>query len=448
MSTPAIKICLLLLVILLFCFVPITHQTDKPKLDAPLHSFPANFYWGASTAAYQVEGDNTNNWSVAEPEVANQKAANAQTHLGSLLNWPAIKDQASNPNNYISGKGDNSVELYPQDITLAKSLNLNSYRFSIEWSRIEPEPGTYDQAAITYYKNLLNTLHGQHIEPFVTLWHFTLPTWVADQGGWTNKKTINLYNEYVHTVVTALSEQVTYWITLNEIEVYANQSYLSGIWTPYQHNIVNYLKVTNNLIAAHKAAYDTIKAINPNAQVGLAKNNTYYSPYKNRAINVLTTTFLNWWGNEYILNQIEDKEDFIGLNYYIYNEVNFFHRIKTGAPVSDMGWELHPEGLYLNLKNLAQYKKPVIITEEGLADASDSKRAEYIKDSITAMQKAMDEGVDVRGYLHWSLLDNFEWAEGYWPRFGLIAVDRSTLTRTIRPSAQTYADLIKQLTPP
>lgn len=387
-----------------------------------LTKFPKNFYWGAATASHQVEGDNFNDWSVWEEENAER-----------------LSKKSGHPvSNHISGRATNHYKLYEQDLNLAKSLNLNAFRFSIEWSRIEPEHGMINDAAIEHYQKVVKACLDRGIEPFVTLWHWTHPIWFRDHGGWENNKAIDYYLKYVEKIVRALPE-VKYWITLNEPGVYINKSYRQGDWPPQKRNIISYFTVTNRLISAHRQAYKLIKTISPNSQVGVANHLTYFEGFRPLVKPA------SWWANDHFINKIQDAQDFIGLNYYFH--VRLIGNEK-GERFSDMGWELYPEGLYKVLENLKKFNKPIYITEHGLADKEDENRAWYIEESLKWVKKAIDDGVDVRGYLHWSLLDNFEWADGFWPRFGLIAVDyQNSFKRTIRSSAHIYSKLIKDYTP-
>ena len=380
--------------------------------------FPEGFLWGAATSAHQVEGGNFNDWSEWE-----KKSAQAE--------------------NYISGRACDHYNLYEQDFDIAKSLGHNAHRFSIEWSRVEPEQGKFNEAELGHYCRVISALRERGLEPFVTLWHFTLPLWAAEQGGWQNKKTAEDFCRYVEKVVGAFKPEVKFWIILNEPDVYPAESYLKGAWPPQKKNIFAYLKVIKNLSKAHKTAYEIIKKIEPEAQVGIAKNNIYFEPYKNKLINLCLKKLADWWCNFYFLNRIKNFQDFIGLNYYFHNLINCGFSKNENKIVSDMGWELYPQGIYYILKDLQKYQKPIYITENGLADSQDQKRAWFIKETLRSVHQAIEEGVDVRGYFHWSLLDNFEWDKGFWPRFGLVEIDYKTLERKVRPSAWEYARICK-----
>lgn len=363
--------------------------------------FPEGFLWGAATSAHQVEGGNFNSWSKWE------------------------KSQKK----YISGKACDHYNRFKQDFDLAKSLNHNAHRFSIEWSRIEPVEGKINQGAIEHYREVLIALKERGIEPFVTLYHWPLPIWLDKKGGWLNPKAPYYFDRYVKIISENLFDHVNFWITINEPNVYASNSYLKGNWPPQGKNIFKYFKVLKSLAKAHKLAYRSLHLIDLECEVGIAKNNIYFE----------RIPFISYFWNKYFLNKIKNYQDFIGLNYYFHSRL-FGNKNKS---VTDMGWEIYPKGIYYVLKKLKGYHKPIYITENGLADVKDERREKFIKDHLFWIHKAIKKKVDVKGYLHWSLIDNFEWDKGFKPRFGLIEVDYKTLERKIRPSAYEYAKICK-----
>lgn len=421
-------------------------------------AFPPNFLWGAATAAHQVEGGNYNDWSEWEKENA-QKLANtakerlmAQTkYLGTILGWNKIKTQAKNPQNYLSGLTCDHYHKFKEDFDLAKKLNHNAHRFSVEWSRVEPQKGKFNENEIEHYREVIQALRERQMEPFVTLWHFTLPVWVAHQGGWENPKTIADFTNFVEKIVTVFKNEVKFWITLNEPMVYAGGAFFEGMMPPQKRNILSYLRVLGNLEKAHRATYQAIKKTDPQVQIGIAKNNVYFEAYQNRFFNRFLKKLADGWWNYYFLDRISTAGngsrkllDFIGLNYYFHNRINFGFNKNENQIISDLGWELYPKGIYHALINLHhRYHLPVYITENGLADARDEKRAWFIRETLKNVQRAISKGVDVRGYFHWSLMDNFEWDKGFWPRFGLIKIDYATQSRQIRQSAWRYAKIIQ-----
>ena len=393
-------------------------------------NFPKDFFWGAATASHQVEGNNHNDWSEWEKSERRIKFLQSKR----LIEKYGLE-------NFISARAADHYNNFQEDFKIAKELGHNATRFSIEWSRIEPEEGHFNEREIEHYKKVIATLKELKIEPFVSIWHWPIPIWLRNKGGWQYKKISDYFARYAEKISTAFGKDVKFWITLNEPEIYASNSYFNGVWPPQKRNLIAYLNVLHNLIKSHRKAYEVIKKINPNAKIGIAKNNIYFEAYQNKIINRLLKKFIDWWWNFYFLNRIKNYQDFIGLNHYFHNRINYGFNKNENKKTSDMGWELYPEAIYYVLKDLKCYNKPIYITENGLADANDKKRGWFIFESLKNVSKAIDEGVDVRGYLHWSLMDNFEWDKGFWPRFGLLEIDYKSLERKIRPSAKFYRDI-------
>lgn len=406
--------------------------------------FPPDFMWGASTASHQVEGGNNNQWTQWEFANASRLAREATKNYAAISPvWEEVRAEATDPRNYISGRSSDHYHLYEKDFDMAKSLGMNAQRISLEWSRIEPAHRQFNEEAIHHYKSVIKAMRARGIEPFVTLWHWTLPHWVAEQGGWKVTKTAYSFKRYVEYVVAHLGNDVTYWVTLNEPEVYADVSYSTGAWPPMERSRAAKLTVLANLASGHKRAYRAIKAANPKARVGIAKHNFAFEAHGINPVNHVIKAMVNKWWNFYFLILIQRYQDYIGVNYYIHSRVNWSRKSNPSELRSDLGWELFPHGMYEVLKDLKYYRKPIYILENGLADRADRYRGWYIRETLKNVRRAMDEGIDVRGYFHWSLLDNFEWDKGYWPRFGLIEVDYKTLKRRLRPSAKEYARIIK-----
>jgi len=363
-----------------------------------------NFYWGSGSSAHQVEGSNKNDFSEGGLDAR---------------------------------KATDHYNLFEKDFDIAKSLNQNAHRFSIEWSRIEPEQGRYDQEAIEHYRKVIMALRDRGLEPFVTLWHFTNPTWID----WRDKKSANYFARFAQTIVNHFKDKVKYWVILNEPEIYSDIAYARGKWptplpkgdTPFGfhvHGIFTAAQVLKNLRTAHIMAYDHCKTIHPTGQFGIATNLVGSGPIGRRIINYL---------NRATLRKIKNKLDFIGLNYYLWVDLLMNKKL----PISDIGWEIYPKGIYKNILSLRKYKKPIFITENGVADAEDKLRTNFIKDHIGWMKKAMEKGADVKGYFHWSLTDNYEWHKGFDARFGLVEINYKTMERKIRPSAYEYAKIIQ-----
>jgi beta-glucosidase len=402
----------------------------------------SEFLWGAATSAYQVEGGNNNDWTEWEKRNAKHLALSARR-----LEYPQyILDNHPNPlqeENYISDRTCDHYHRFREDFDIAKSLGHNAHRFSIEWSRIEPEEGRFNEKEIKHYRSIVGALRSRGLEPFVTIWHWTLPIWLKNKGGVINKNFPAYFRRYSEVIVSALGG-VKFWTTINEPEIYAANSYLVGKWPPQKKNLFSYLATLNNLIESHKLAFGAIKSIRPSAKVGIAKNNIYFEAAGKNPVNRLLKKAADWWWNSGFLEAIKNKLDFIGLNYYFHNRINWGFNKNLNKKTTDMEWEIYPEGIYCVLKDLTKYKLPIYITENGLADMRNAERADFIKEHVRFIEKAEGEGVDVRGYFHWSLLDNFEWDKGFWPRFGLVEVNYKTLVRKIRPSALVYKKIISE----
>jgi len=405
--------------------------------------FPDGFLWGAATSSHQVEGGNVNDWTEWEKKNAKRLAEQAKNHW---QKWQQKKfPEMFEPKNYISGRACDHYNRFSEDFDIAKSLANNAHRFSIEWSRIEPEEGKFNEKEIEHYREVIKALRKRSIEPFVTLWHWTNPVWFAKKGGWQSNKAVKYFVRFAEKIVQELKDDVCFWITINEPLIYNSHFYFVKNWPPEKNcSRLFYFFVLKKLISSHCQVYNIIKETAPNAQVGIAKNQIYFKAYQNKIFNSLLKIIADWWWNNYFLNKTKNHQDFVGLNYYHRNRIKGakFNQ-NENKEVNDLGWEIYPKGIYYVLKNLQKYQKPIYITENGLADAADEKRAKFIKNHLFWMHRAIQEGVDVRGYFYWSLLDNFEWDKGFWPRFGLVEVDLKTLERRVSPSARVYAEICK-----
>lgn len=395
--------------------------------------FPDNFLWGAATSAYQVEGNNSGaDWWQWEIDNGKEKSGAACRHY----------------------------ELYKEDFDLAKSLNHNAHRFSIEWSRIEPEEGVFQEAELRHYIDVVDSLRLRGIEPIVTLHHFTNPRWFSRQGGWLNKKAPEYFTRYCGHVVTALSERVRYWITINEPTVLTAYGYLSGVWPPGLKSPEKGMAVLKTLAAAHVKAYNLIHNIYNKKSaagpfVGFAQFTQAFVPCADTLMNKTAVYLRNKTYNLGFIDCAARRKslDFIGINYYYRHLVHSkkfvfdllsLEQCRDGCkPLqkTSLGWDIYPEGIYDILSGIKKYNLPVIITENGIAASDDNMRWAYIRDHLLNIGRAMDHGVDVRGYLYWSLLDNFEWDKGFTPRFGLVDVDYKTCRRSVRASAVKLSEI-------
>ena len=399
--------------------------------------FPSDFYWGAATASYQVEGGIDN------------------------CDWAKAARDGRVPE---CGRACDHYNRYEQDFDLAKQLGHNAHRFSIEWARIEPQEGQFNERQINHYRAVIKALKNRGIKPYVTIWHFTLPQWFADMGGFENPKAPEYFARYAGVIARELGEELEGLTTINEPLVFAGLGYLKGNWPPFkQFALVNekreltnsgdrelarpernwrayfvYRKVVTNLVNAHKAAYQSIKQAQPHLDVSLVKHVVAYDANWH-PLNQLRAWAQDQFFNHTFLRRVYRHCDSFGLNFY--------HYVKYGDrpdfEKSDMGWEMAPHGIYHALKVLWKYKKPIFVSECGVADHDDSHRGWYIREQIEGVERALEEGIDVRGHMYWSLMDNYEWALGFEKKFGLIEIDYKTLQRKPRSSAWVYKELIE-----
>ncbi len=373
--------------------------------------FPEGFLWGAATAAYQVEGGIENcDWAVAAERGRVPKAGMASDH-------------------YYQ---------FETDFDIAKELGHNAHRFSIEWARIEPQEGQFDHYEIRHYRNVLQALKARGLTPFVTLWHFTLPDWFEKAGGFANKNAPTIFARYCLYVLRNLHEDVTFVQTINEPMVWVSNGYLKGNWPPFKRSLIKYWQVIKNMIRSHNLVYALLKKEFPHLQIGIAKQQMDFISDEKWWSRVRADFARKFWNHRF-LKGIQNYQDFIGVNFY---QTVFFGAHPT-LPKTEMGWDIRPEGIYKVLLELRPYGKPIYITENGIADAEDKNRAAFIHDHLSFVQKAIVDGIDVRGYFHWSLLDNFEWSFGFAKRFGLLEVDYDTMKRKVRKSAKEYAKICK-----
>ena len=408
--------------------------------------FSKNFLWGASISTHQVEGGNHNQWTRWELENAKVLATQAQYHYEGLEVWDNIKVQASTPKNYVSGTAADHFNRYESDFQLAKQLHMNALRSGIEWSRIEPEQGVFDDKALQHYKDYFSKLRDLGITPIVTLWHWTFPTWFDDMGGFEKRKNIKYFTRYIQHIADAMGKDFQYVITINEPTVYTTMSYHEEKWPPAERSRLMTTIVLLNLAKAHRKSYGILKKANKKMKVGLAHNCAYFYAGDNSRLSRISAWLTHRFGNEFFINRVKRHQDFFGLNYYFAKE---FHGTVVHNPhhkTNDLGWDMQPDKVGPLMEQLyTKYKLPILISENGLADMHDKNRQWWIAQTVKAMDGAQKSGVEMIGYIHWSLLDNFEWSEGFWPRFGLVEIDYKTQKRTIRKSAHWYGRLIKTL---
>lgn len=397
--------------------------------------FPEGFYWGAATASYQVEGGIEN------------------------CDWAEAARASRVP---PCGVACDHYHRFETDFDIAKELGHTAHRLSVEWVRIEPEEGQFNMEAVAHYRRVLAALKSRNIKPFVTIWHFTLPLWFSESGGFERRDSPQIFARYAAFVVKELGDLCDHFSTMNEPNVFGSNGWLRGSWPPFKRfaitdliSITNsgriyeaqatkglrplflYLRVMKNLAAAHNAAYHAIKQVSPQTEVSVVKHVIVFAANWN-PFNKLKAAVANYLWTSVFMNRTHHHCDSIGLNYYFYTQFGDARQWKK----TDMDWNFAPEHIYDALMMLARYKKPLFVSEGGLADHDDSDRAEYITKQVAGVWRAIQAGADVRGHLYWSLLDNYEWALGFEKRFGLVAVNYATLERTVRSSAQVYKEII------
>ncbi|MEO1288051.1 MAG: GH1 family beta-glucosidase [Chloroflexota bacterium] len=443
--------------------------------------FPTDFHWGAASAAYQVEGavnDDGRGLSVWDMLVRTPDAI-YRGHTGNVA--------------------CDHYHRYQKDVNLMQEIGLKAYRFSVSWSRVIPEGvGAINEKGIGFYDRLIDALLAANIEPYLTLFHWDYPYALYQKGGWLNPDSPKWFADYTQVIVDALSDRVSYWMTLNEPQVFISLGHQTGEHAPGdEHNLPEITHIMHNVLLAHG---HSVKVIRERAKktpiVGAAPVGTCFAPATNRpedieAARKLTFEATNIWSASLFsdpmffgkypddafeafgstlhelqndgMDIIQQPLDFFGCN--IYQVFGFVETqddgsvsVRTrqshidGYPMSLFDWPLTPEALYWGSKFFYErYKKPIVVTENGISsmdwltlngDVPDYQRIDYMKRYLMSLRDVIDDGVDVRGYMHWSIMDNFEWAEGYKQRFGLIHVDYATQKRTLKQSAYWYRDLI------
>ena len=366
---------------------------------------------------------------------------------------------------------------YREDLAMLAGMHHNAHRFSIEWSRVEPREGEFDGEAINHYRDVVRCCRELGLEPVVTLHHFTLPTWLADRGGVLDPDAPRLFARFAALCTRALGAAVGWWITINEPSVLAVFGYLYGEWPPLQKSNRRFFAALGATARMHAAAYRAVHRVAETGgwpvRVSLAHHERPLhaldprSPL-DRAATVLPNYIFNRWflyvchtgrllppiGHGQKVDGMRGSLDFLGVNFYCEERVRFNPRDPSNLfaqqvpspdlPRSSFGWAIEPDALRRALTRLwAEHRLPIVVTENGVADIDDELRPQFIVDHLGAVCDALSDGVDVRGYLHWSSMDNFEWAEGYSQRFGVISVDRDTMARTPKPSAHVLAEICR-----
>lgn len=415
------------------------------------HHFPRGFLWGTATAAHQVEGNNTNNdW------------------------WAWEHDDGKILGGHKSGLAcDWWGGRWREDFDRAAQGGQNAHRLSVEWSRIEPSPAIWDEDALDHYRQIVKGLRERGLEPMVTLHHFTNPLWLTERAAWETGEAVTLFARFVKKVVRALGDYVDLWCTINEPNVFAYSSFASTTFPPGRNSNALAFRVMGHLVRAHAAAYHAIHAAQPQARVGLAQNVRLFDPARaafppdgwvaNFQFNLFSaavpdaclTGRVRLPGAAVAVPEARGALDFFGLNYYTRDLVAFdlwrpkevFGRrfYPPDAELSDMGFNAHyPEGLYRAVRWARRYRAPIYVTENGTCDAADHLRPKFILEHLRQLWRTVNFNWPVRGYFHWTLVDNFEWERGWHQRFGLWELDLQTQARKPRRSAHLYAEICRE----
>jgi beta-glucosidase len=370
------------------------------------------FLWGAATSAQQVEGDNDGN------------------------DWHDWERTPGSPVVEPAGAACDHVNRYDQDIALLARIGLTCYRFSVEWSRIEPAQGEFSRHWLEHYRAMAECCRQRGLEPVVTMHHFTNPRWVAAAGGWEDPRTATRFARFCATVAEAMGDVVAVAITINEPNIPALLGYESGVFPPGKRDRDARVRVTETFIEGHRQAVEAIRRAHPRLPVGLALAMADWQALPGGERELEETRRLR----EDVFLEAAVGDDFVGVNTYTRHRIGPGGWIgnEPGVELTAAGYEYWPEALEATLRRawaVTGGRTPLIVTEAGIATDDDRRRVEYIDRSVAGMRRALADGIDIRGFIYWSALDNYEWQCGYAQRFGLIAVDRQTHERTVKPSA-------------
>jgi beta-glucosidase len=428
------------------------HSEDRSQLsNGPVQPF----LWGVASSAFQIEGGIENDMTLWERD-------------------GGFRREGRDPR---IGQSTDHWRRWEHDFELLNALGVNSYRFSLEWSRIEPRPGEFNEEAIAVYRRMLERLHEMGIVPMLTLHHFTHPLWFHENSPWHEDASLDSWHRYVEVVADRLLDLAPLVVTFNEPVVWSLAAYGDARFPPGERNLDRMMDALYHMLLAHRWAYEHIKSRYPPTQIGMAKNFIVFKQVRSdsqldRQIKRLLWRFYNMMLPQAFRDNrlafkfplllsydravaLDDAIDFWGINYYYRMHVRF--RLKLGKPFemlflsrsgqgqSDLGWEIYPRGLYRVCRWLKSFEKPLYITENGIAAADDRLRVKFLNTHLEVLKKVIADGYPVRGYYHWSLLDNYEWLEGKAARFGLYRVDYDhDCARSIKPSGRLYRRYINQ----
>ncbi len=438
----------------------------SPSLDTLGKTLPTGFLFGTATSAHQTEGGNVNDWTDFEQGT-----------------YPDGRPHITNGDQ--SGLADDSWNRFDEDLALMQALGVTAYRFSIEWSRLEPEEGVWNAQAMARYREWAVKLRAAGIEPSVTLFHFSLPRWVAAKGGLERPEVADDFAAYARRVGTELGDVVDFWCPINEINIVAAEGWLVGDFPPGNTgDTATRARVMAILLHAHAKmakALREVDVVDANGDgkatlITTAHHVRIFQPATHSALDTAIAGLTDDFENEAVprafatghialtvpgtidlqedVPDLKGSIDVLGLNYYTRDiiradlgsaSLSTMH-YRAGRPTNDQGWDLYPDGLYILLKRFSAYGWPIYILENGLSDQEGTKRSLFLEQHVAALERAVDEGVDVRGYFHWSLMDNFEFADGFWPRFGLYSVDYANdRKRTATPAVATFKRISQNL---
>jgi beta-glucosidase len=420
-----------------------------------------SFLWGVATSAYQLEGASDNDWTEWE-------------RLGRLR----VRGR-------LCGQATGHWDRWRQDLALLPAIGANAYRFSVEWSRVEPSPGVWDEAALRRYAELAAQLGRLGIQPVVTLFHYTHPRWFHGEGGWERPGSVARFASFARRVGEALGGRARIWSILNEPIVFLLGGYLAGVIPPGRRSFREAGFALRHLLEGHAAAAAVLRELDPEARVGIAHNLLDFAPdrperladrllasaaerlYNSALLEAIATGRMDWGvpgeGRvSFPMPDLPGVNDFIGVNYYsrvhlrfssflgaiLGRPGEFSYRDPAARGLTDTGWEIHPEGFDRVLAAAAASARPVLVTENGIATSDDRLRKDFLREHTAILRHRLQSGTRIDGYFYWSLLDNFEWLEGFRPRFGLFEVDYATLVRRRRPSADLFAELGRAFTAP
>ena len=421
-------------------------------LARPLR-IPKGFLLGTASAAHQVEGGLWNDWMRME------------------------RDEPGRVKNGDSAAvAIDHFRRYREDLALLAAMGHTAQRFSVEWARVEPEPGHFDLSALRHYVDVVAACRELGMEPVITLHHFTLPVWLADRGGVLDPEAPRLFARYAAACAEAFGEEVRWWVTLNEPNVLMALGYAEGEWPPHRRSPALALRAAAGMLRMHAAAATALHQVSAThgrpAMVSIAHHERPFRPVPRsiaaRCVAWVPDLLFNRWflwscargrvlppaGSGQVVPGLRGSLDYLGLNYYADERVRFDWRASSrlfvssdpdpALPRNSLGWSIDPAGLRRALVSLSdEFRLPLLVTENGVADEDDELRSGFLLDHLRAAVEAIADGADVLGYLHWTGFDNFEWLEGYGAKFGLVAVDRATLERRPKPSAEVFADVCR-----